>query len=380
MTLEAPMPSTRTTCSPSLRRRRRLRSGAARALAGLAAGMAALLIGAGPVLACGGLVGENGSISLVRTTTLAAYHDGVERYVTSFEFTGEGQEVGSIIPLPDVPTAVERGGDWTLQRLQQEVAPPLEGAAVADAAGAPRSAEVLQEVQIDALDITILKGGADEVGRWATDNGFLLTPDSPEVLRFYAERSPIFMAARFDATRAAELGQQAGDGTPIMLTIPTDEPWVPLRILGLGLDADQTVEADVFILTDDRPQLLAGGEGLGLERSEAADPSLLADLRSDKGMEWVPDDMWFTYLPLEVSAGELDYDLAVSTDDDVAPAVADAGITPREAVAVTPADDSGLPWWPVAAGAVAALTVLGGIVVVRMMTAPPLRVVGEERG
>jgi len=61
----------------------------------------------------------------VRTTTLAAYHDGVERYVTSFEFTGEGEEVGSIIPLPDVPTDVVRGGDWTLQRLVECLASDL---------------------------------------------------------------------------------------------------------------------------------------------------------------------------------------------------------------------------------------------------------------
>ena len=71
-----------------------------------------------------GLVGENGTIQLVRTSTLVAYHAGVERYVTSFAFTGQGKEVGSIIPLPGVPTTVERGGDWTLQRLALEVAPP----------------------------------------------------------------------------------------------------------------------------------------------------------------------------------------------------------------------------------------------------------------
>ena len=79
---------------------------------------------AAPAGACGGLVGENGTIKLTRTTTLAAYHDGVERYVTSFEFSGQGKEVGSIVPLPGVPTKVERGGDWTLQRLEREVAPP----------------------------------------------------------------------------------------------------------------------------------------------------------------------------------------------------------------------------------------------------------------
>src|SRR6186713_306679 len=86
---------------------------------------AVLIMTASAAGACGGLVGENGTIQLTRTSTLAAYHDGVERYVTSFEFTGEGAEVGSIVPLPGVPTDVKRGGDWTLQRLQQEVRPPI---------------------------------------------------------------------------------------------------------------------------------------------------------------------------------------------------------------------------------------------------------------
>ncbi len=229
-----------------------------------------------PAIACGGLVGENGTIQLVRTSTLAAYHDGVERYVTSFEFVGEGKEVGSIVPLPDVPTTVERGGDWTLQRLALEVAPPADFAVSTAAAAteAPAAAEVILETKIDALDITILKGGGDEVGRWALDNGFFLTPDAPEVLDFYASRSPIFMAARFDASRAAALGQQSGDGTPIMLTIPTDQPWVPLRILGLGLRTrSQVIDADVFLLTDDQPQLLAGGSGLTVERSEPRRPA-----------------------------------------------------------------------------------------------------------
>src|SRR5688572_4103037 len=270
-----------------------------RRLAATALAASAVLVAtAAPARACGGLVGENGTIQLTKTSTLAAYHDGVERYVTSFEFTGGGEEVGSIIPLPDVPTEVVRGGDWTLQRLAQEVAPVAEEAAfsaAADSATAGR-AEVLLETKNDALDITVLRGRGDEVGTWARDNGFLLTPDAPEVLDFYASRSQVFMAARFDASRAAELGHNAGDGTPIMLTIPTDAPWVPLRILSLGLDESRFIEADVFLLTDEEPDLLAGGPGLSLERSQAASEGLLADLRSDVGMEWVPDDMWLTYL------------------------------------------------------------------------------------
>jgi hypothetical protein len=320
---------------------------------------AAFIATAAPAMACGGLVGENGTIQLTRTTTLAAYHDGVERYVTSFEFTGAGESVGSIVPLPGVPDEVVRGGDWTLQRLAEEVAPPqlrldaFEGAASA----ADEDAEVLLETEIDALDITILRGGGDEVGAWARDNGFLLTPDAPEMLDFYGHRSEIFMAAKFDASRAAELGQTAGDGTPIMLTIPTDAPWVPLRILSLGLGGSESVEADVFLLTDEEPDLLAGGPGLSLERSEPANAALLDDLRSDVGMEWVPEDMWFTYLAVEADARDLDYDLAVSADEATLPALADTGVPAPEIRAVG-APASGVPLWPVAAGTVVALAAL----------------------
>ena len=183
-----------------------------RRVAGVAAIVVVLVtaVAAAPAGACGGLVGENGTIQLTRTSTLAAYHDGVERYVTSFEFSGTGEEVGSIVPLPGIPSKVERGGDWTLQRLEREVRPPAPEFATLNAAGSATEdkAEVLQQTTIDALDITILRGGGDAVGRWAIDHGFLLTPDAPEVLDFYSQRSQIFMAARFDARRAADLGQQ----------------------------------------------------------------------------------------------------------------------------------------------------------------------------
>ena len=329
--------------------------------------IAAVVAGAGPAGACGGLVGENGSISLLRTTTLAAWHDGIEHYVTSFEFAGDGSSVGSIVPLPGVPTDVVAAGEWTLQRLRLEVAPPLEEAdttALAAGGAAADAAEVLLETEVDALDITVLRGGGDEVGQWALENGFFLTPDAPEMLDFYGDRSQIFMAARFDAERAAEQGLVGGQGTPVHLTIPTPRPWVPLRILSLGLDDSQLVEADVFLLTDDEPDLVAGGDGLEVNRSEPANDFLLDDLRSDRGMEWVPEEMWFTHLTLSEQAGDLDYDLSASTADRSASLV-DAGLATAGGIvtgeAVDPSsgdlgDDSGtdtgrvLAWTGLAAG------------------------------
>ncbi len=276
-------------------------------------------LGASPALACGGLVNPNGTVSLVKTTTLAAYVDGIEHYVTSFEFAGGGGKFGSIVPLPGIPSKVKRAGDWTLQRLVQEITPvDRDRAVVLNAvAGTAAKAEVIYETRIDALDITILKGGGDEVGRWAKENGFGLTPDAPEVLDFYASRSPIFMAARFDAKAAKEAGQQIGDGTPIHLTIPTPNPWVPLRILSLGLPEDARVEADVFLLTENVPEMLPApalrtDKGVILERSERASRLLLEDLASDKGMGWLPrSEMWLSYLKIDTDAGRLDHDLAI---------------------------------------------------------------------
>ena len=250
-----------------------------RRLAAPLAALAMTLALAAPTLACGGLIGPNGAVNLLRTTTLAGYHDGVEHYVTAFEFAGGGGSFGSLIPLPGIPTSVVRGGDWTLQRLVRETDPqPL----FFDAAGEARAtATVLQQVRIDALDITILQGGGAEIGVWAKEHGFSLPPDAPEVLDFYASRSPIFMAASFDADAAVERGQAIGDGTPVHLTIPTKNPWVPLRILGLGKSAGEIVQADVYLLTDLRPALLpdpgsklAAG-GMQLAHSGVASDALL---------------------------------------------------------------------------------------------------------
>src|SRR5207248_1117833 len=98
-----------------------------------------VVLGAGPALACGGLVSTNGTIKLVRTTTLAAYHNGLEHYVTGFKFVGDGAEFGSIVPLPANPERIVRGGDWTLQRLELEVHPPV-FAAEEDGLAAPSAA------------------------------------------------------------------------------------------------------------------------------------------------------------------------------------------------------------------------------------------------
>ena len=274
-----------------------------------------MTIFAAPAFACGGLIGPNGAVNLLRTTTFVGYHDGVEHYVTAFQFAGGGGKFGSLTPLPGVPTNVERGGSWTLQRLVRETQPvKAQGPLAFATRSAADGVQILLETKIDALDITVLKGGGAAVGEWATAHGFRLPADAPEILDFYADRSPIFLAAAFDADAAAARGQRVGDGTPVHITIPTANPWVPLRILALGKQANDPVQADVYLLTDQRPAMLPyarGTNGLQLAYDRTASAALLTDLRTDAGMGWVPATGWLSQLRIDTVAATLTYDLAI---------------------------------------------------------------------
>ena len=343
------------------------------------------VLAAGPAAACGGLIGPNGAVNLTRTSTFAGYHNGVEHYVTAFNFAGGGGKFGSITPLPGVPSSVVKGGDWTLQRLIRETQPVTEsgaffdGAARSTAASAP--AEVLLETKVDALDITVLKGGGTAVGLWAKEHGFRLPPDAPDVLDFYAERSPIFLAAAFDADRARQRGQAVGDGTPVHITIPTPNPWVPLRILGLGKQAAEPVDADVYLLTDRKPALLpkpVDGDsvlpgdrpGIVQRHSAAATDSLLADLRSDRGMEWIPaKDMWLTKIVVEARAGALTHDLAIDASGQGTPSRVAAGLA---------AAGSDLPLTRRDDGSRAALAI--GLLVAVLCTAAAVGAIARRQG
>jgi len=331
-----------------------------RLLTALAISATAVVLLAQPVLACGGLVAANGAVQLQRTTTLAAYHDGIEHYVTSFQYAGGPSNFGSIIPLPGVPTDVRRAGSWTLQRLEREAHPPVFderlGLATTSAAQAP--AQVLLQTTVDALDITVLSGGGEAVLTWVKDHGYTVSADAPAMLDFYARRSPVFLAARFDAAAAQSRHQLVGDGTPIQITIPTPNPWVPLHILSLAKGAAAPVQADVFLLTDRAPALLGLDNGVSVRASQPASASLLADLRSDKDSGWIPDQSWLTFVALDTTAARLTHDLAIDPSGAGRPSVVQAGYSLASA-----APDARVPGLiPITAPhrGVSAMTVLGG--------------------
>jgi hypothetical protein len=289
---------------------------------------------------------------LQKATTLSAWHNGYEHYVTGFQFLGAAKNFGYIIPLPGVPSKIEKGGGWTLERLEREVSPPAELDFAKAAAVPSAGVAILQRVTVDALDITVVRGGGADVAKWAAQNGFDLTPDAPSVLGRYSSQGAVFALAKFNNDAAARLRVFAGQGTVIHFTIPMRAPWIPLRILALGKVKAELVDADLFILTDRMPQLAPTFfqvPGITVRQSGPASASLLSDLRSDRGMGWLPTrGMWLTALALHTTANALNFDLAID------------GGGPPHATPFLPAPSSPSLWtWLIAAtvGIVAAGTV-----------------------
>src|SRR5437868_15111453 len=89
----------------------------------LVSALALFVLQSQSALACGGLVAPNGAIRLSRATTLAAWHDGTEHYMTSFTYQGDVSNLAWIVPLPAVPIKIEEGRAPTLQPLLRETHP-----------------------------------------------------------------------------------------------------------------------------------------------------------------------------------------------------------------------------------------------------------------
>jgi Uncharacterized protein conserved in bacteria (DUF2330) len=298
-------------------------------LAAAAATLVALIVSAGSAFACGGLVAPDGDVRLQKATTFVAWSAGVEHYITSFAYEGSAADVGWIVPLPAVPDSITPAGRWTLQRLEREVLPPRPLVFGALAAAGAKDAAVLERVQVEALDVTILKGSGQGVVGWCAHNGFALNQETRDHLVRYARGSPIFMAAKYNTSIAQQRRLAQGDGVPLMIRVRTPRLWVPLEVLA---NDDTNVDADIFLLTADRPftatalsnwpylssfasNSVDGAQGFVVAKQEPMNDALYTDLSSDRNMGWVPRTGWLSYLTLSAPSEQVTYDLSLGSDD-----------------------------------------------------------------
>ena len=152
----------------------------------------------------------------------------------------------------------------------------------------------------------MIKGDGQGVVDWCAQNGFTLPAETRAHVLAYARTTPVFMAAKYDVSRARLSGRFEGDGTPLLITMHTPSLWVPLEVLA---NASDPVNADLFLLTDGRPTTTGGGipepgdelpgaPGFAVRVQEPMNDSLFHDLSTDRNMSWVRPDGWLSYLTL----------------------------------------------------------------------------------
>ena len=146
--------------------------------AGAAVGAALLVIAlsAAPALACGGLIGPNGAVNLLRTTTFAGVprRRGALRHGVPVRRRRRGVRVADAAARASrrASRRAATGRSSASSARPSRVPRLARGRRGAAAAG---SAEELMKVRIDALDITVLRGGAAR-GRRVGDGARLPPP------------------------------------------------------------------------------------------------------------------------------------------------------------------------------------------------------------
>ena len=125
------------------------------------------------------------------------------------------------------------------------------------------------------------------------------------------------------------------------------------------------MEADLFLLTDAKPSAaptFATLPGMSVVRSAWASSLLLHDLRSDRGMSWVPRHMWFTALRLNAPATLVRYDLS-----------ADGARAEAARLGSVPATPPVTPWWAYAVAAVLTAAMIGAVALLVRPRREPVR-------
>ena len=167
------------------------------------------------------------------------------------------------------------------------------------------------KVKIDALDITVLKGGAADdrqVGQGPRLPAPARRARGPRLLREAQPDLPRRGVRRRRGRRRA--ASRSATGRPSTSRSRPTNPWVPLRILALGKTGSRAGRRRR--LPPDRPR---PGAAAGADRRRTASASMPAsawptacsdDLRSDRGMEWVPTSGWLTKVAVDGTAARAD--------------------------------------------------------------------------
>jgi len=182
------------------------------------------------------------------------YDKGVETLALSITFTGDAEDFGWVVPVPEKPT-VEKGSDELFTSLEELTG--YQNIYSRDSFGlgtgsAPQEAAVtiIETKQIDYYDVTVLSStDEDALIEWLQDNDYDFPSSASYILNSYIENEWFFVVMKINP-QSLEWSNvteklRTGHATPVSISFETKNIVYPLKISSV---ISQKTDDDFFIV------------------------------------------------------------------------------------------------------------------------------------
>jgi hypothetical protein len=213
----------------------------------LVLGLGVAVSTAGPALACGVMISEEGSAELDGFEALLSWEDDQETMLVAVRYTSAEDEFAWMMPFPAAPEVDEGTIDPILaaRDISTPPLPPSDG----DGAGAPQAGvDVIDREVVGDLEFVTLGGEqAAELQRWMRREGFAFHDTQEAAVQEYLDQEWVIVAARVLPGAPAE-----GEMVPVRFRFDAEEPVYPLRVAGSS--HSDALPMELYVVTPFRPE------------------------------------------------------------------------------------------------------------------------------
>ncbi len=201
---------------------------------------------------------------------LIIHYKGMEELILQVSYKGDASDFAWLVPTPSRPE-VTKVTEPVFHELHTATAPKVKywfdaddklqhgsrkfGIAsdtLAGGPGFPPGVQVLEEKQVGAYDIAVLKATvADDLLQWLKRNRYQVTPEIGPVLGDYIKRGWVFTAMRVHTGYQSKAGQRLAEGTlqSLAFKFSSPEPVYPLTVSSLNKGSTELL---LYVITNHR--------------------------------------------------------------------------------------------------------------------------------
>lgn len=206
------------------------------------------------VHACGGLFCQNVPVDQQAERIIFTVNndDTISAYV-QINYTGSAPDFSWVVPVPDVPK-VDVAEIESFDELSLLTAPVFVPPTMPSCAPVPMMAMAESAVMDDEGAVEVLASGAvgpylydvitspdpQAMISWLRENDYRVEPEMEPLIAVYNDEGMVFLAMKLQPEEGAD------DIQPVVMTYPSTEPMIPLRLTAVAANPNMTVLTWIF--------------------------------------------------------------------------------------------------------------------------------------